>query len=246
MLEEPIVFLVILILSLLAKNLLSYKSKEKLGLIYQILLRLGYIGVMVHEISHYIMSLAVGKIPKRIEIKWRDKRGNKNPHGSVNVTPPSFLQAIVICLAPLYISTWLIFLSLNIMIGPDFNPWLRIIAGFLFISLFIGAAPSYGDFLYIIDAFKKASLNSFYQLFLIFISGLILWMILWYTHVVFILDLFYYLAIAGIYLVLKFSIFSILTVSNLILSRDYKKPSKAKIGRFTRKHYKPKKPRAKW
>lgn len=241
MLEEPIIFLIILILSLCAKNLISSKSKDKLGSWYFILLRLRYVGVAVHEISHYTMSLVVGKVPKSIEIKWRDKAGFRNPHGSVYNTPPSFLQAFVISLAPLYISTWFIFLSFHVMIGSEFNPWLRFIAGFFCISLFLGAAPSFGDYRYLISRFKDAPLNSLYQIFLIFISCLFLWIIIFTTHVIFFLDVFYYLAIAGLYLTLKFSILGIVSVVNMFLSRDYKKPKKVKMNQFTRKQYKPKK-----
>jgi hypothetical protein len=246
MLEELIVFFIILLLSLSAKNLISFKSKDKLGIVYHILLRLRYVGVAVHEVSHYIMSLAVGKVPRRIEIKWKDEKGFRNPHGHIYVTPPSFLQAVVTCLAPLYISTWFIFFSLQTLINPIFNPVVRIIAALFCISLFLGAAPSSGDFGYMISRFKDSPLNSLYQIFLIFISGILLWIILSITRVVFILDFYYYIAIAGLYLTLKLSILGVVSVFSMIRSRDYKKPEKVKMNRFTRKQYKPKKPKVEW
>jgi len=244
MLEELIVFFIVLILSLLARSIVN---KEKLGAFYPFVLRLRFIGVAVHEFSHYIMNLAVGIKPEGIKINWRDKETRqRNPHGSVTTKPRSFLQGLLICLGPLYISTWLAFLCLGVTLSSVFHPVIRIIASFICISLILGAAPSGPDFNNIPRTFRKDPRNSFYQIFLIILSGVILWTILLYTQIIFFLDVFYYLAIAGIYLLLKFSFLGIHRVITKLSSRDFKKPAKIKFKRFTRPLYKPKKPQTEW
>lgn len=239
MIEEPQIFLLIAVLSLFLKNLVS---KDRLGPIYPVVLRLRYVGVAVHEIAHYIMSLAVGRIPKNIEIKWRHQ-GTRNPHGRVEDERSfSFLQAFITALAPLYISTWLIFLSLEVMFNPDLVPVLRISAGFFCISLFLGAAPSSGDFRYTTQAFRRDPAFSTYQVILVCFSGMILWGLLIFTQVTFFLDVFYYLATAVIYLILRFSLIGIRKLFIILSTRDFRKSSRKKTRRFARRHYKPKKP----
>ncbi|MFW9877757.1 MAG: hypothetical protein ACFFG0_32110, partial [Candidatus Thorarchaeota archaeon] len=94
--------------------------------------------------------------------------------------------------------------------------------------------PSSQDIVFIGNAFKLDPKNSWYQIFLIVCSGFILLFYLSITHIVFILNVFYYLAIAGIYFALKFSI---LGVQKLIVSlRDPKKPRKLRSN-LSRRRY---------
>ncbi|GAG10154.1 unnamed protein product, partial [marine sediment metagenome] len=59
MLEELIVFVIIFTTSLFFKHLLS--KGRSLSPFYGILVRLAYIGVVIHEISHYLISLLKGE-----------------------------------------------------------------------------------------------------------------------------------------------------------------------------------------
>jgi len=241
MIEELLIFLGILICSLVIGNIALKESYS--GPFYHIAIRLAFVGVVVHECCHYVMNLAVGIRPEHIEIRWREEKTyRRNPHGSVQSKPRNFLQAFVICLAPLYISTWLIFLSITVMLSSQFDVLLRIFAGFFAVSLLFGAAPSNQDFNNIPRAFGYDPLHSLYQLVLIGVSALILWGILVSTKVVFFLDVFYYLSIAGIYLILKFSFIAIDKIFDKIASRDYTKPRKTKFRKLKRRRYKPKKP----
>ena len=244
MIEELVIFFLFLTISLLARNFLLRKD---LGAFNYILLVLSFVGVAIHEISHYLMNLAVGIVPERIEINWRSKETHRrSPHGLVASKPQSFLQAILISLAPLYISTWLFFLSLQCMFSPSIYPFIRVIAGLFCVSLVLGAAPSGQDFNNIPKLFFNDLHNSLYKLSLVIFSGVILWIILLYTQVVFILDIFYYFAIIGLYLLLRFSFLGISRGISELLSRNFRKPSKVRIRRFTRTHYKPKKPHKEW
>lgn len=236
MIEEPFIFFIVLISSL---GLSSFLLSEKAGSIQKVAMRLFFIGVVIHELSHYVMSIVVGIPPERIAIKWRNEsNGERNPQGYVKIKrKASFLQAIVIGLAPLYISTWLIFLSIEVIFNPAFTPLIRIFAGFLCISLFLTAAPSSGDLRQITGSFREDPSNSWYQVFLISISMVILWLILLYTRIVFILDVFHYLAIAGLYLTLKFSFILIKKIVVKLSSRKLKGPSRVGVRRFTRSYH---------
>lgn len=219
---------------------------DRAGPFKPIALRLFFIGVIFHELSHTLMSIVVGRFPDHFEVKWRDEesRAKRSPHGSIDLEkPPSFLQALVIALGPLYISTWLIFLLLfQVILNPIFDPIIKTIAIFLCLSLLITASPSTGDLQYVSYSFRNAPVYFFYQIFLVALSILILWVFLVFTHITFFLDVFYYFVIAGIYLFLKFSFIGIRKLIITIQSRDFTKPSKVRFKRFSRKHYKPKKP----
>ncbi|MFX0135024.1 MAG: hypothetical protein ACFFDN_15390 [Candidatus Hodarchaeota archaeon] len=242
MIQEPLIFFGILIISLIMS---SFFLSDRAGPFRPVAMRLFFIGVIFHEVSHYVMSLVVGRIPEGIRIKWRDEKYRyRSPHGAVKSgKPETFLQAIIISLAPLYISTWLIFfLWFGVVFNSAFNPVVRFIAGCICVSLFLTAAPSSGDIQMISKAFNEDPSHSWYQIFLIGISTFILWLFLTITHIIFFLDVFYYLAIAGIYLTLRFSFIGITRLIIKIQSRDFTRPSKVRFKQFSRKYYKPKKP----
>ncbi|MFX1304396.1 MAG: hypothetical protein ACFE9X_13655 [Promethearchaeota archaeon] len=241
MIQEPLIFLAILIISLI---LSSFFLSDRAGPFKPIAIRLFFIGVIFHEISHYIMSLVVGRLPDHFEVKWRNEKSKRSPYGSIELEkPPSFLQAVVIAFGPLYISTWLIFLLLfQVILNPIFDPIIKTIAIFLCLSLLLTASPSTGDMHYISYSFRNAPAYSWYQIFLVALSTLVLWVFLLFTNIIFILDVLYYFAITAIYLSLKFSLIGMRKLIIKIQSRDFTKPSKVRFTRFSRKHYKPKKP----
>jgi uncharacterized membrane protein len=243
MIEEPLIFLGIYVISL---GLSNFLFSDRAGVLKPIALRIFFIGVIFHELAHYGMSLAVGRIPNSISIKWRDEKDirKRNPRGYVrHEDPPSFLQSIIISLAPLYFGTWVIFwLWFGVIFNLLLNPLIITLAVFLLISILLTAAPSSGDIKITIQSFKQDPRNSWYQLLLISLSITILWLFLIFTQISFILDFFYYVAIAAIYLMLKFSFIGIRKVSMKLQSRNFKQPEKIKFKRFSRQHYKPKRP----
>ena len=246
MIQEPFIFLGIFVISLISSSLLL---RDDAGPFKSVALRLFFIGVIFHELAHYVMSLVVGHVPDGIEIKWRHEKTRKRyPHGFVKPGKPlSFLQSFLIGFAPLYLSTWLIFyLWFGVVFNPQFMPLIRVIAGFISISLLLTASPSSADFRFISHSFKNDPTHSWYQIFLVIISTIILWFILSAFQINFFLDFFYYVAIAGLYFLLKFSFIGLGKIYNILQSRNYKKPSKLRFKRFTRKHYKPRKPKADW
>jgi hypothetical protein len=243
MLDHLLIFLGVYIISI---GMSAFLMSDRAGLLKPIALRLCFIGVIFHELAHYVMSLTVGRKPADISVKWRDDNYKhiRNPHGSVSPSKPeSFLQAFIISLAPLYLSTWFIFfLWFDIIFTPFYDPLIKTVAVFILLSVLLTASPSGQDIRTIGKAFIFDPKNSWYQILLIICSILILLFFIIITHIVFPLDIFYYLAIAGIYLTLKFTLIAIRKLVCIINLYNYKKPHKIKFKRFTRKRYKPTKP----
>ena len=239
MLQELIIFIVILIIS----NILVYLlQKQYFGRLQPLALRLFFVGVIVHEICHYIMNLAVGIKPEGIHFSWRDRTtGQRNPSGSVQSKPRSLAQAFFICLAPLYLGTWLIFLTLTIALNSS-NIYVMIISTLFFVSILSAAAPSSQDFNNIPRAFRNSPAHSWYQVFLVLLSGVTLWVILVNTQIIFPLDVYYYFSLIGIYFMFKFSFIGSKKVILSLKLRNFRKPHEAKIRPFFRHRYKPKKP----
>ncbi|MEJ2250398.1 MAG: hypothetical protein P8Y97_12200 [Candidatus Lokiarchaeota archaeon] len=98
---EFLIFLGVFIISVICRfffNRSSYNS------FYSII---GFLGVAIHEICHYIGNLITGIIPFGMGIN-KTRNGTYWGYVASNIQR-SFLQAILICLAPIYLSTWLIY-----------------------------------------------------------------------------------------------------------------------------------------
>ncbi len=213
-----------------------------------VLWALRFIGVAVHELSHFTMCIIVGIRPKGIVIRLRSRMtGNVNPSGKVSVDwhNGTFLQAMFICLAPLIFATWLFFWSLSIVFTAHLNPFIRIIAGFFCVSLFLGATPSKPDFRIIGHWFKKNPKYSLYQLTLLVLSGFFMWAVLVYYSIVLPLDLIYYILVEIGYYILKYgfraigwAVFKVASFHNPQRSTS----PRIKYGQFMARRFKPSKP----
>ncbi len=239
--EILIWFLIILVASSIVSIVLH---KNDLGPFNTIVNCLSFIGIVVHELSHYIICLAVGIRPEGIKIRYRNKNtGQPQPHGSVSLgfKRPTFLQSFLISFAPLYVSTWLFFFCLSVALNPEVDSFYRVVAGFLCFSLFMGAAPSSVDLKSIGRAFKYDYRYTMYQIFLVVFSGLLLLGLLIYFNIFLWYDFVFYIAVAIGYFFMKYSIKGVnwairkMSWSGDDYGVDYKE--------YTRKRFKSKKPR---
>ena len=114
----------------------------------------------------------------------------------------SFLQAFLVSFAPLFLSFWLFFSILGLLInGYIVDPLIFTLCIFLMISLVLSAAPSISDLVIIPKAFSYDTGHSLYQILLVILAILSTWLITFnqYFH-----EIFIYLIITGFYFVFKF------------------------------------------
>lgn len=165
-----------MVIASLVIELIEHQNWGPISTIFHIL---AFIGVFVHELSHYVMCVMVGVKPKTFKVKYRsESTGTVAPHGSVN-TPEfeklSFMQSFMISIAPLLISTFLFLFCLDIIFILKTNIWVKLIAGFFAISLLIGSRPSSTDISRISRSYSFNPRYSIYQIFLVLISmGIVL------------------------------------------------------------------------
>lgn len=169
---------------------------------------IAFIGVFIHEVAHYTVGSLFGVKKKNFRVKYRsDDKIRVSPHGSV--TSPefernSFLQTFVSSFAPLFVSTFLFLFCLDIIFRIQTELWIKIVALVFSISLFIGSEPSGQDVKLVGITFNKNPRYSLYQIFLVVLSGVIVWLfvdlyfislpfeVLYYIEYFIIVALFYY------------------------------------------------------
>ena len=170
MIKLIVFFCLIFIASVVIRNTLYCLES---GAFKKILHVLDFGGVIVHEVGHTIACLLMGFPVEEIHFGWRSKySGRVAPHGYVNPgnKRKTFLQALVIGFAPLFLSTWLFILCLDVAFNALFPDLTRIFCGIACISLVLGAAPSGPDLSYIAKHFNQDTSYSLYQILLLTLS----------------------------------------------------------------------------
>jgi hypothetical protein len=151
----------------ITSQLVWYLSSLVRGVVRTGLNILFFLGVIVHEFSHLIVSLICGVPVERIEIKWRGSDGfGVAPHGSIatgDVPHESFMQGLMISFAPLLVSTFLFFGCIDIITIINTSFFIKIFATFLAISLLLTAAPSKQDLNVVAWAISNDILLAFFQ-----------------------------------------------------------------------------------
>jgi hypothetical protein len=206
---------------------------------------LGFIGVIVHEVSHYLLCKLLGVPVEYIHIHYRNKRtGRAAPGGSVLPKEPeriSFLQALLIGFAPLFISTWLILLCFDIFSITGLEIYFYFIAGFMIVSLLIGGAPSPADMRHCYHGFVRSPAYSLYQLFLSGMSILTVVFLLNYSWIPLPFEFMYYilqnLTITGLYFGYKY----LFRYTNQLIAK-FRHSDGYKVKLLTRKRHRPIKP----
>ncbi|MBY8987816.1 MAG: hypothetical protein KGD61_05130 [Candidatus Lokiarchaeota archaeon] len=167
-----------------------------------------FIGVFVHEMAHFILSNMFGVKTGKVSVKYHSRHKiSVAPHGSV-VLPEfernSFIQTFVISFAPLFVSTFLFMFCLDIIFRIQTELWIKAVAFVFSISLFIGSEPSGQDVRLVGVTFKRNPNYSLFQIFLVVISGVIVWIfvdlyfislpfeVLYYIEYFIFVALFYY------------------------------------------------------
>ncbi|MHA2281657.1 MAG: hypothetical protein ACXAC5_12490 [Promethearchaeota archaeon] len=209
---------------------------------------LAMVGIVIHEICHYVMCIItrspIEKVTliKKLDFKEEQRLGY---YGEVQVQEHriSFLQAVLIGLAPLYLSFWLFFLLLNILVYSQVDAVVFIICIFIMISISLSAAPSFEDFLMIPKVFLNDFNHSMYQILLIVLSFLLTFITLTIFDLQGFHEFFVYLIVTGFYFGFKFG-FRI-TVNLLYKNRSIAKilSNRNNFKRYSRRRHNPEKTR---
>jgi len=211
----------------------------------KIIQAISIIGVIIHELCHLLLCLLTNTKVKKVTLvkKIKDRREENKSRFGGEVTLNrrmriSFLQAFIISFAPLYISFWLFFSIVELMIDPDINVVLFYIYLFILISITLAAAPSFVDLGTIPKAFHDNPSYSLYQIFLLVLSIFSVWMISFAYKIQYIHEILVYVFIFLSYYAFKYvfkginHIFTAINMNTVNLSR------KIKYKRFKRR-YKP-------
>jgi len=186
--------LVILFLSMLARALYSLAHTPGYKAAFN---ALAFVGVFVHEMAHYTLGTIFGAKPGKVRVKYRS--GDKSrvaPHGSMS-NPKferySLLQTFAISFGPLLVSTLLFMFCLDVIFHIQTELWVNVVVAFFSFSLIFGSKPSGKDVKLIGMSFQIDPRYSVYQIFLIVLSGMLIWLFVDLYYLVLPFEVLYYI-----------------------------------------------------
>jgi len=177
MIELFIWLFVILGLSMLARALYGIAHTPGYKAAFN---AIAFVGVAVHEVAHYTVSAILGAKPANIRVKYRSEDKSRVAiHGSVGLPEferNSLLQTFAISFAPLLVSTFLLMFCLDVIFHIQTDLWIKVVAIAFSLSLIIGSEPSGQDIKVIGRSFQNDPRYSVYQIFLLVLSGALIWL----------------------------------------------------------------------
>jgi len=209
MIELFIWLLVMLGLSTLARALYRLAHTPGYKAFFNVL---AFVGVIVHEVAHYTVSTIVGGKPGKMRVKYRSEDKTRvAPHGSVGnpeFERSSVLQMFAISFAPLLVSTFLLMFCLDVILHIQTELWVKLVAAVFIVSLVFGSKPSGQDVKVIGYAYQNDPRYSAYQIFLIVLSGVLVWLFVDLYFIVLPFEVLYYveyfIVLTAFYFSLKF------------------------------------------
>lgn len=206
--EIPIIIGFLLFSIVVSYLLLKYIP----GTFKKIVIGFMVVGIIIHELFHLLMCLITNTPVERVNLLERIKSEERPGYkvyefsGSVTVNRSkgiSFLQAVLVAVAPLFFSFWIFFLLLHQVIHPT-NEIIFFICLFIVLSIMFSAAPSSADILCIPRAFRDNPSYSVYQILLLFFSILLVWLLIPFLEFLTIHETILYLSIMLFYYLLKY------------------------------------------
>ena len=183
MFEEVIIMIGFLLFSIIVSYILLKYTPSPLN---KLVLGLAIIGIIIHELCHLLMCIITNAPVKSVKLLERfnlyGKEGEKHGYrGNITVNMEkkfTFLQAFLIGFAPLIFSFWLFFYIMDLLFTAELDAYIAIILMFIMVSIVLAAAPSAADLLNIPGAFQDNAKYSCYQIFLLSISIISVWILL--------------------------------------------------------------------
>ena len=226
MFEEIPFVLGFLLVSLVLSAVFSNVAFKPLKIAVQVV---SIIGVIVHEISHVLVCIITNTriynftLLKKVE---NERLSNKIYGEQVNIRDDlriSFLQALVVGLAPVFVSFWIFFFLLNELYNPNIDDIVAIFYVFLMVSMLLAAAPSTGDLSQIASAFTYDIAYSVFQLLVLVISIFSVWMVITAQQIPIVHEIVNYIFILLIYYPIKYLFIGL----NRLCQWDFKKKKSA-------------------
>jgi len=207
---------------------------------------LSVIGILIHELCHIVMCIITNTKIHSVSLIQRVHEPDVKHHpgygGRVTIGKSetlTFLQSLLIALAPIYLSFWLFFFLLEQLLYANLDVLAFFIIVFVMVSIILGASPSIADVSNIPKAFSRDPTYSIYQIFLLVLSGVTVWLVMTIYTIHVIHEFFYYVFIFVGYYGFKYSLRGL----NEMYYSLSKSPKKLKSRSLTRRRLKPKKPR---
>ncbi|MFX0058443.1 MAG: hypothetical protein ACFE8J_09105, partial [Candidatus Heimdallarchaeota archaeon] len=103
----------------IASLIIEFVERQQVDPLSTFLHILAFIGVFIHELSHYVMCVLFGVKTQGFKVRYRSEISRKvAPHGEVGLPEfkkISFMQAVMVAIAPLFISTFLFLFCLDVI-----------------------------------------------------------------------------------------------------------------------------------
>ena len=251
MFDEILIMMGFMIFSIIISYALLTYTPEQLRVVIQ---TISIIGVVIHELCHIFMCIITNTRIENVSlvkrIKSKESRHEYQYGGEVKVrdTNISFLQALLIGIAPLYLSFWLFFFLWAQISNPHIEIWLFFTYLFVMISIFFSTAPSFTDLTTTGKAFQNDIRYSLYQILLLILSVFITWIVIISYEINITHEIFSYLTIMGVYYGLKYGFKGCSSIFYSIRMKygDFRRPPKIKHKKYIRRRYKPAKPKNRW
>jgi len=250
MFEELIFMGGFLLFSMLVSYLLLNCLPSPINKIFR---ALALVGIVIHELCHLLMCVITNASVKNVKIleRIRTEPGNDKFDykfgGRVEIGGDkklTFLQALLIGLAPLMISFWLFFFLWNLLLTSIGDIVVFFLVIFVMVSIVLSAAPSAADLACIPRAFQEDPRYSAYQIFLLIASIALVWTITVVYQLVFFHEIVTYVSIMIAYYGIKYA----LKGTSLIVHRIFSKNKSRGIQdsdceSYMRRSHKPLKPK---
>ena len=207
MIELYFWLLVMLGFSMLFRTLYGLAHTPGYKLVFNVI---AFVGVFVHEVAHYTMAILLGVKPGKFRVKFQSEIGEGvAPHGSIENLESernSVLQTFAVAFAPMLVSTFLFMFCLDIIFNIQTELLVKVLAVVFAGSLLIGLEPSGQDVKVVGYSFKNDPRYSAYQISLLVISGVLIWVFMDLYFLVLPFEVLYYVAY---FLVLTFFYFAL-------------------------------------
>lgn len=204
-----------------------------------------FFGVFVHEFSHLVFCFIFRVPTNGMRFQFIDRREDMvRPGGAVRLAEysrMSMMQALMVGIAPLFISTFLFMGCLDVMLRFETTFEVQIFIFILAISIVFAAAPSQADISHIFRAAGEEPLQSFFQFMYVVVSLVISLFLVDLSGIILPLEVLYYVS----YFTLTIIIYSIIVLLSRIIRVTYRHfipVENYSPKQIQRKRHKPKKP----